>query len=216
MQLKIHSTEDFNVCGTGSSREWDKADWQELVLVGGNPLAPYQTKIKVLYSKTGIYFLYYCEDKKLVNTMTKDFDDIYNEDVVELFFQPDQNQRLYFEYELSPLNVELPIMVPNDGKSQFFGWLPWHYEGARKIVHQTSAIGGRKESLASVKGWIAEMFIPFALFKGLLNCPPVKGTIWKGNLYRIDYDSDPARWAWCPDTGTNFHDYLRFGEWLFD
>ena len=63
----------------------------------------------------------------------------------EVFLWTDERDPVYFEYEISPLGRELPIMVPNiDGK--FLGWLPWHYEGDRKIRKATSAIGGEVKS----------------------------------------------------------------------
>jgi hypothetical protein len=63
--------------------------------------------------------------------MQGDFLDLWNEDVVEAFFWTDESNPIYFEYELSPLNYELPILVPNN-KGKFLGWLPWHYEGIAK------------------------------------------------------------------------------------
>ena len=46
--------------------------------------------------------------------------------------------------------------------------------------------------------------------------PPAAGSRWRANLYRIDYDAGPAtHWAWCRDTGTNFHGYKEFGTILF-
>ena len=51
--------------------------------------------------------------------MTADNLDIYNEDVVEVFLWTDESTPLYFEYELSPLNYELPIIVPNN-EGDFF------------------------------------------------------------------------------------------------
>ena len=43
-----------------------------------------------------------------------DFEDIFNEDVVEAFFWPEESSVIYFEYELSPYNYELPILVACD------------------------------------------------------------------------------------------------------
>ena len=93
----------------------------------------------------GIYFLFNCEDKKLTSTLQGDFLDLYNEDVVEVFLWPDESFPVYFEYEVSPLNYELPIIIPNY-KGTFYGWKPWHYEGERMTQHATSATGGQKVS----------------------------------------------------------------------
>ena len=147
--------------------------------------------------------------------MTRDGDDLYREDVVEIFLWPDESQPLYFEYEISPLGVELPILVANH-EGQFHGWLPWHYTGPRAVRRATSVRGGPKAAGASVEGWTAEFFVPFALFMGMGNIPPTRGSRWRANLYRIDHDQAPfSQWAWCPDTGPTFHRYSAFGTFLF-
>ena len=50
-----------------------------------------------------------------------DFLDLYNEDVVEVFLWPDESFPVYFEYEVSPLNYELPIIIPKLQRKIF--WL---------------------------------------------------------------------------------------------
>jgi hypothetical protein len=109
----------------------------------------------------------------------------------------------------------LPIMVPNnDGK--FLGWLPWHYEGNRKIRKATTAIGGEVKSGAEVKGWRAEIFIPYELLNPLRNMPPKAGTRWRANFYRMDYDDDKhTGWDWSR-VGSSFHEYQKFGTLVFE
>jgi hypothetical protein len=204
---------DFKVTGDGSSSEWKNTDWL-IVAQQGNDPARYSTKVKVLHSGTGIYFLFSCEDKKLTSTLQGDFLDLYNEDVVEVFLWPDESFPVYFEYEVSPLNFELPIIIPNY-KGTFFGWRPWHYEGERLTQHATSIIGGEKVSGAAVSGWVAEFFIPYKLLVPLNNVPPVSGTKWRANMYRIDYDNGPQYFAWQKiDKG--FHEYNHFGTFIFE
>jgi hypothetical protein len=125
----VRRTADFAVTGDGAAAEWAKADWLPLTPVGGS--SAYGSRAKMLYSDTGMYFLFDCEDRRLTCTMTEDGDDIYQEDVVEVFLWPDARQVLYFEYEVSPLGVELPLLIPNQG-GMFMGWRPWHYEGPRR------------------------------------------------------------------------------------
>jgi hypothetical protein len=62
---------------------------------------------------------------------------------------------------------------------------------------------------------MAEFFIPFDLLKPLNNVPPQKGTQWRMNMYRIDYDKGTSSWSWQP-TRVNFHDIESFGTLLFD
>jgi len=213
-ELKVKPTEDFAVNGKGDAKAWDTAEWVPLHRREENGL-PYEAKFKVLHSKTGLYVLMDATDQKLSARFEKDFENLWTEDVFEVFLWTDERDPLYFEYEISPLGRELPIMVPNnDGK--FLGWLPWHYEGNRKIRKATSATGGEVKSGAEVKGWRAEIFIPYELLAPLRNVPPKPGTRWRANFYRMDYDNGQhTSWDWSR-VGKSFHEYQKFGTLVFE
>jgi hypothetical protein len=212
--LHVKSTDDFEVTGDGTAPAWKKAEWEPLSSRTPKGV-PYKTRVKALYSKKGVYFLADAEDAKITATQKKDFGNLWTEDVFEVFLWPDERDTLYFEYEISPLGFELPILVPNnDGK--FMGWLPWHYEGGRKTRKATSATGGPRESGAKVTGWRAEVFIPYELLSPLRNVPPKPGTRWRANFYRMDYDGDkPSSWDWAR-VGPSFHEFQKFGTLVFE
>ena len=210
----IKKTSDFQVTGDGSAEAWNKNQWLE-VPQRRKFGKPYKLQVKSLYSDKGLYFLYQVEDTKLTATMTEDNSHLWKEDVIELFIWPDESVPLYFEYELSPLNVELPILVPNLG-GKFKGWLPWDYEGEKRVIHKTSTVGGPRESMAEVSAWIAEFFIPYQLLDPLQNVPPTSGMQWRINFYRFDHDSGKgATWEWAP-VNHKFHDYKNFGIAIFE
>jgi hypothetical protein len=206
--LRVKKVNDFEVRGDGSASEWARTEWATLTRSKGE--SNYTTKFKTVYSDKGIYCLFVCEDSKITSTLREDFADLYKEDVIEAFFWTDESRPIYFEYELSPTNYELPIIIPNY-EGDFFGWRPWHYEGDRKTRHATNIV---KEN-EIVTSWTAEFFIPFALLKPLQNSPPKKGTRWRANFYRIDYDENYTSWAW-KSVLKNFHDYKRFGVIEFE
>ena len=174
-ETPIPRTPDFHLTGAGDEGEWGRADWLDLRRIGAGR-SQYRTRAKGLWSDTGIYFLFDCEDRVLRCAMQNDFEDLYREDVVEVFLWPLEAQHTYFEYELSPLNFELPILVSNH-EGRFHGWLPWHYSGSRRCRHATSVAGGEKAPGAPVSGWQAELFIPFDLLAGLGRCPPKAGPL---------------------------------------
>jgi hypothetical protein len=208
--ITVKRCTDFDIAGDGRSVEWNKAEWIKLVQEGPENPA-YETKVKVLYSGSGIYFLYSCGDKKLTSSMKSDNMNLWEEDVVEAFLWTDEEFPVYFEYELSPFNYELPIMVPNN-KGTFLGWLPWHYEGDRKTRHATSVV---KSDGQNITGWIAEFFIPYNLLAPLSQVPPESGARWRANMYRIDYDNGQVPFAWQKTTRT-FHEYKKFGKFIFE
>jgi hypothetical protein len=212
-RLTVRSTEDFEVTGTGDHVAWKKVNW--VTLRRRQPESHiYDAQFKMLYSNTGLYFLMDGTDRKLTATMNEDFMDLWKEDVFEVFLWTDERYPLYFEYEISPLNRELPIMVPNFGV-QSYGWRPWHYEKTRLTRKATSIRGGPREPHASIEGWRAEFFIPYELLKPLLSVPPRPGTKWHANFYRVDYDDGKTtQWEWAR-VGTSFHEYQKFGELVF-
>jgi hypothetical protein len=148
--IKLKKTGDFGLTGDGSATQWNLASWISLPQ-GENKTVVYNTKFKILYSDSGIYCLFKCDDNKITATLKEDFADLYNEDVVEIFLHTDETAPIYFEYELSPLNYELPIIVPNFNH-KFFGWRPWHYEGNRKTRHATHVVKNKAQVIA----WTAE------------------------------------------------------------
>jgi len=212
-RLSVRPVEDFDVTGRGEHAAWQNAEW--VTLRRREPQNhPYDTRFKVVYSSTGLYCLMDGTDKKLTAAMNEDFLDLWNEDVYEVFLWTDERHPLYFEYEISPLNRELPIIIPNFG-GQAYGWRPWHYERDRLTRKATSVTGGSKQPQAAIEGWRAEFFIPYTLLKPLQNVPPKPGTKWRANFYRMDYDEGKrSQWEWAR-VGTSFHDYENFGELIF-
>ena len=169
-RLSVKPAPDFEVTGTGDHAAWQRAEWT--ALRRREPSShPYESRFKMLYSDTGLYFLMDGTDRTLTATMNEDFMDLWNEDVFEVFLWTDERYPVYFEYEISPLNHELPILIPNFG-GKFLGWRPWHYEGGKKTRKATSIMGGPQQSGASIQGWRAEFFIPYTLLTPLQNVPP--------------------------------------------
>ena len=212
-RLLVKPAADFEVTGKGDAGQWQRTEWTPLRR--REPAAhSYESRFKVLYSNTGLYVLMDATDKTLTATMSEDFMDLWNEDVFEVFLWTDERYPVYFEYEISPLNRELPIIVPNFG-GQFLGWRPWHYEKDRVTRKNTSITGGSKTSGAAIDGWRAEFFVPYVLLRPLQNVPPKPGTTWRANFYRMDHDGGKrTQWEWAP-VGPSFHEYQKFGELVF-
>lgn len=211
--LRVPHTADFALSGGGDASAWEKAAWEPLHLRISDG-HQYQTRVKMLYSQTGLYVLMEAEDGTITATMNEDFLNLWNEDVFEFFLWPDERYTVYFEYEISPLGYELPILIPNFG-GQFLGWRPWRYEGQRRTQKATTVTGGPKQSGATVTGWKAEVFVPYDLLRPLQNIPPRPGTVWRANFYRVDYDNGKKTdWDWAR-VGSSFHEFEKFGTLVF-
>ncbi|HQO36922.1 MAG TPA: carbohydrate-binding family 9-like protein, partial [bacterium] len=153
------------------------------------------TEARILYTDEAIYFSYYCEDNLITSKMTKRDDNIFNEEVVEVFFSPTGELSTYYEFEVNPLGTLLDLTVKNNFKivetasGRTVDYSPgcdtdfaWNCKGIQWAVWQ------HKEDDKLV-GWSVELAIPFA---GIERQIPASGEIWRINLYRIDRnESDP-------------------------
>ena len=226
--IKVKSTPGFTITGGGNAAEWEAAEWNTIQQRDSKTLRnnswdiplqrdttndlQYKTAFKILYSEKGIYCLYKCEDSAISATLKADYLNLYDEDVVEAFLWPDTTLPVYFEYELSPLNFELPILIINNN-GNVMGWKPWQYEGGRKTIHAIKI--NERNTNDNRLTWTAEFFIPYALLSPLNNVPPVKGTQWRANFYRIDYDRNPVYSSWQL-TRNSYHDPQKFGTLEFE
>ncbi|MBN1409839.1 MAG: carbohydrate-binding family 9-like protein [Spirochaetales bacterium] len=214
--ITINSTQDFTVSGDGTNPAWTAAEWLTIPAVEPKT-RKYKTRAKMLWSNKGLYFLFDCEDTVLTCTHADPnvYTEIYKEDVVEIFLWPHEAQGIYFEYEISPLGMELPLIIPNC-KGEFHGWTPFLADGKRKIYSGTKIHDGEKSPMSKATHWTAEVFIPFKLLVGFCNCPPPEGTKWRGNLCRIDYDDNiVSYYSLSEGTGNKFHNITEFSTFLF-
>lgn len=212
--MVVHSCVNFDVTGKGESPEWNKANWVPLTKIdpGGPENA---TKFKILYSTTGIYVLFDGKDQQITSAYTRDFENLFTADVFEVFFHPYPQEPVYFEYEISPLEKELVLLILNR-QGRFGGWTPWHYEDKAKVIKKVTIQGGKMQPGASIEGWAAELFFPYTVLNSFLNTPPVSGTRWKANFCRLDYDSGSMiKWSWGP-VKTSFHEVDRYLTLVFE
>jgi hypothetical protein len=171
------------------------------------------TQFQITYGEKGIYVHFYGDEWNITTTAKSDFEDLFKGDVYEVFFQPDTTKSIYLEYEINANNHELVLLIPNYG-GKFLGWTPWKYEGNRKIIKNTWLVKNPNPAIPLI--WHAEIFFPYQIFSPLIQGKPAKGTIWKGNFYRLDYDTGKmVKWAWSPIV-KSFHEYARYGVLVFE
>ena len=211
--LLVSKCVDFDITGKGDNDEWKKTNWVQLAQLDVAK-ENYETKFKILYSKKGIYVLFYGKDKRITTTYEKDFDNLFNADVFEAFFHPNPDLSLYFEYEVNALSKELVLLIPNY-KNSFMGWMPWQYEGRRKVQKKVDVDGGAAKSGATIQAWTAEVFFPYELVS-IMSQAPESGAVWKANFCRLDYDEGKmVKWSWSP-VESSFHEYQKFRSIKFE
>jgi len=165
--------------------------------------APKQgTSLRIARTDEELRVLFCATDSEAWATHTAHDAPLYEEEVVEVFLDPVGDLESYFEIEVNPLNAVLDVVLRRT-RSGYRKDFAWDCEGLRTFVRTTP------------EGWTAELSIPF---RSLVAEPPLVGSKWRANFYRIDRPRG-AEWelsAWSPTWRPLFHTPERFGVLRFE
>ena len=215
--IVVRKCADFTITGKGNDTEWSKTEWHQLTKLD-NDGKTNATRFKILYSSTGIYVLFQGDDEKITTKSYKDFESIFNGDVFEVFFHPNPEVKVYFEYEVNHLGKEL-ILAISSINGKFSSWIPRHNEGVHRtgIQKMVDVVGGSKEIGSTISSWSAEIFFSYNGLGLLPEVPPTSGTIWNANFCRLDYDTGSMiKWSWTPSIDKSFHELDKFRSIKFE
>ena len=163
--------------------------------------APRQaTEVRCAWNADEWHILFHASDSDAWATLTERDASLYEEETVEVFFDPAGDLESYFEIEVNPLGTVLDIVF-RKSRSGYKGDRAWDCEGLRTLVRKSAGT------------WTVELAIPFA---SVTDAPPKPGARWRVNFCRIDRpsrDGSIAReiTAWSPPMRATFHTQERFG-----
>ncbi len=179
----------------------------------------YSTEFRALWSERGLYARFDAVDDAPWHTMTRHDDALWEEEVVEIFIDPDGSGENYAELEISPMNVTCDLRMIR-GEPDRAGDLSWNFAGLETAVVPLADARGK------AMGWTALACMPWLDFTTLdparrLRLPP-GGERWRFNVYRIKRPGGPTRrnqaalmMAWSPTGQPSFHVPAAFGDLVF-
>jgi hypothetical protein len=139
------------------------------------------TAAAIVWDDSNLYVAFDCTDQEPWGRFTQRDDRLWEEEVVEVFLDPDGDGLNYAELEVSPHNVVVDLLLPRP-RSDLVQALRWNIEGLETAV-------GRHAS-----GWIAEIAIPWnSLAAAGVDGPPQAGDRWRTGLYRIKRPGGAAK-----------------------
>ena len=112
----------------------------------------YATAARLLWDDRYLYAAFECEDPDIWGTLTERDAHIYDEEVVEVFLDDDSDGVSYLEFEVSPRNVVLDLMVLTRGERTKLIWA-WDCEGLQTAVHVDGTLDNRDDV---DRAWSAE------------------------------------------------------------
>ncbi len=150
------------------------------------------TKVRMLYNGTKVYFAIWCPEPKMdtikADTTQRD-GPVYNEDSVELFFDPDQDGN-YIQLCVNSLGTIFDSRKANP-----------KWNGKWQVAAEKTN-----------KGWSAEIL--FDLESASMTIPAAE-TTWKFNVCRSRVGGDREQSSWSL-LRKKFHEPRNFGTLIFE
>ena len=147
-------------------------------------LVLHPTRARMLWDDENFYFAFICQDSDMWAIYENEDDKLWEEEVVEVFIDPDGDGRNYLELEVNPQNtvVDLNILQLRPTWEADMDWDIAALQTA-VLVHGTV-----NDSLSQDLGWTVEIAIPWAAMAARIGGGhrPDPGDIWRLNLYRIE------------------------------
>ena len=166
------------------------------------------TQAALAWDDRNLYVMFVCEDPQPWSNMFERDMHLWEQEVVEVFLDPDGDGENYPELEVSPHNVVVDLLIPAPGRISADEAARWNIEGLKTAVGKDGA------------GWSVEIAIPWASLDeaGVRSAPRI-GERWRVGLYRIERpgglgekpdDAQAELQAWSV-TKRSFHEPWRFG-----
>ena len=180
---------------------------------------PYATRFRALWNDDGLFLRFDATDPSPWHTMTRRDEHLWDEEVVEIFLDPNRSGRDYYELEVSPANVvcDLRMISPWPNKK---GDIDWNLAGLQTRVRARDGAGPR--------GWTATAFLPWSGLRALPSArkvalPPRPGDAWRFNAFRIERPGGKSKpeegavfAALSPPSPESFHQPDAFRDLVFE
>ncbi len=206
----------------GKLTEADWANAPEITLTkttDGTPV-PLKSTVKALWDDKFFYVGFHFEDPDAWATYLNDEDPLWEQEVAEVFIDPEGKGHSYYEYEINPVGKRVDLFVLNQGPKHngfYKVWKEWNFSNVMKRV--VTVDGDGKTRGTTDKSWTVELAFPFDEMWIAPNIPPKDGEMWRVNFYRIEHPTTNAKddWyaAWSPTISPSFHTPWQFGKVIF-
>lgn len=199
----------------------DESDWQKAPLsdlfadirgVDFEPKPVKQTRMKMLWDDENLYIAGILEEDNVTASLTEHDSIIYHDNDWEVFIDPDQDCRFYFEIELNALNTVMDLLMDRPYRDGGKFYLPWDLRGLKTAVHVNGTLNDPSDK---DQGWTVEMAIPIAsLAVDFQKADQLLDMDWKIGFSRVEWlkaGGPEENWVWNPTGMVDMHQPERWG-----
>lgn len=228
------TSEPLNIDGMPAEQAWSKAEWTDLFIdiEGETKSKPAQnTRVKMLWDNDYLYILAELEEENIWAYLEKHDEVVYYDNDFEIFIDPDNDAKNYFEYEVNAKGTVFDLFLPHPYRHSSYALHNWDFKGIKQAIKIDGTLndGSDKDSK-----WSIELAIPFTdLSFGLDSGKPNVDSPWRINFSRVEWNvkwengkyvkhtnSDGKtlpehNWVWSPVGAISMHMPERYGYLKF-
>ena len=204
----------IEIDGSLSAPQWQRAEPLGFMLPVTHEETLSKTEARLLWDDDYLYVSFKAYDKDIYSYFTERNSPTCQEDVLEIFLQPDPTKESYYNFEINALNTVYDALTIKRGAGgeDHHRWSRWNCPGFKSAVQ----IQGTLNDWTDVdEYWQLEVAVPFAGLPTLEGRRPQRGDCWRFHLSRYDYSvylPDGVELSSCaPLSEVNFH---RYEDWL--
>jgi hypothetical protein len=173
-----------------------------------------RTTGKLLWDEEALYISMTATDSDVWATLTERDANLWDEEVLEFYFDGASDGRNYLELQVNPLNTVFDAIFTSAESRNLEEARASDLEGLETAV---AVVGDLEDREDRDRTWTVEARIPWTSLPGFASGPPAPGRRSRANFYRYDRPgTDPARTvAWSPVGAGTFHRPDRFGILTF-
>jgi hypothetical protein len=228
------TAEALNIDGMPDEQSWSKAEWTDLFVDIEGDLKPkpaQNTRVKMLWDDDYLYILAELEENNIWANLEKHDDVVYYDNDFEIFIDPDNDAKNYFEYEVNAKGTVFDLFLPHPYRHSSFALHNWDFKGIKQKIKIDGTLNDASDK---DKCWTVEIAIPFTdLSFGLdSGCPDVE-KLWRINFSRVEWDTKwengkyvkltnadgkplpEHNWVWSPAGAISMHMPERYGYLKF-
>lgn len=220
----------ITVDGKLKKSEWKKAPWStEFVDIrdSSHPAPRHKTRVKMLWNDEYLFVAAKLEEPDLWATLTQHDNIIYHDHDFEVFIDPNNDGKEYFEIEINALGTVMDLFMPKPYNKGGRSDLKWTATGLESAVLLKGTLNDNTDK---DKYWTVEMAIPFESMKRDARIfRPQGGDTWRINFSRVQWTLEKTgkgyepkkklngkrlpedNWVWSPQGVVNMHIPDRWG-----
>ncbi|UZH56691.1 carbohydrate-binding family 9-like protein [Salinimicrobium tongyeongense] len=230
--IAYETIDAIHIDGKADEKSWNEAVFSdEFVDIEGYKKPKFQTRMKMLYDDTYLYFYAKMEEPHIWGTLKqRDTVIFYNNDF-EIFIDPDGDTHNYLEFEVNALNTVWDLFISKPYREPGHIVDSWDIQGLKSAVFIKGSLNNPTDEDAF---WSVEVAIPWdVLTEANTHTGIPKNEFWRINFSRVNWDHEiqdntysrkkdkegnylpEYNWVWSPQHVINMHEPEKWGYVYF-